>query len=143
MYDISETDSKLNKNLIIKTLYEFKTKCKETLKLLRCKMQKYIKILIIKMYNARGMYFTVLCCYIGVTRSKKIVSDRDYQKNKERVQELEVLWKNETLDSTINKYIDAFDTTRLQAFTSQIVTFKILTQVPFFEWITIFYILSP
>ena len=38
-------------------------------------------------------YFTSCCCYIEVTRSKKIESDRDYQKNKECVQELKVLWK--------------------------------------------------
>ena len=33
--------------------------------------------------------------------------------------------------------------TRLQAFTSQTVTFKILTQVPVSVWIAVFYILSP
>ena len=43
---------------------------------------------------------------MGVTRSRKIDSDRDYQKNKERVQEFKVLWKKEKLHSTINKYIE-------------------------------------
>ena len=42
------------------------------------------------------------CCCIGVTRSRKIESDRDYQKNKESVQDLKALWKKEKLHSTIN-----------------------------------------
>ena len=50
----------------------------------------------------------------------------DIRKNKERVQELKVLWKNEKLHSTINKYIEILTFTRLQACCSQIVTFKIL-----------------
>ena len=41
---------------------------------------------------------------MGVTRCRKIESDRDYQKNKERVQELKVLGKKEKLHSTIKKY---------------------------------------
>jgi len=32
-----------------------------------------------------------------------------YQKNKERVQELKVLWKKEKLHSTINKYIETLN----------------------------------
>ena len=56
----------------------------------------------------------VLCCY-GF-RSRKIESDRDYQKNKERVQELKVLWKNEKLHSTINKYIETFEINTIACF---------------------------
>ena len=58
--------------------------------------------------SRRGHHFTGLL-YIGVTRSRKIESDRDYQKNKERVQELKVLWKMKRLHSTINKYTETFD----------------------------------
>ena len=54
------------------------------------------------------MYFYEFCCYIEVTRSRKIEFDRDYQKNEEHVQEVKVLWKNEKLHSTINKYIETF-----------------------------------
>ena len=46
---------------------------------------------------------------------------QEYQKNKERIQELRVLWKN----STINKYIETLTFTRLQACCSRIVTLKI------------------
>ena len=49
------------------------------------------------------------CALYKVTRSRKIESDGDYQKNKERVQELKVLWKKETLYSTNNNYIETFD----------------------------------
>ena len=70
--------------------------------------------------------------------SHQIESDRDYQKNKERVQELKILWKNKTLYSTINKYIETLILTRLQACCSKIVTFKILTQIPISVWIAIF-----
>ena len=41
---------------------------------------------------------------IGLTRSRKIESDGDYQKNKERFPEFKILWKNEKLHSTIHKY---------------------------------------
>ena len=54
------------------------------------------------------------CCYIGVTRFKKIEFNRNYQKNKKRVQELKILWKNEKLHSTFNKYIETLIFTRLQ-----------------------------
>ena len=55
-------------------------------------------------------------CYIRVTRSRKIESDSDYQKNKERVQELKVLWKREKQHSKIDKYIiETLTFTRLQA----------------------------
>ena len=43
---------------------------------------------------------------MGSPDLKKIESDRDYQKNKERVHELKVLWKKERLHLTINKYIE-------------------------------------
>ena len=56
------------------------------------------------------------CCYIGVNRSRKIESDRDYQKNKQRVQELTVLWKNEKSHSTISMYIETFDTNTIIRF---------------------------
>jgi len=55
-------------------------------------------------------------CYIGVSRSRKIESDRDYQKNKEHVQELKVLGKKEKLHSTINKYIETFDINTITSF---------------------------
>ena len=71
------------------------------------------------------------CCYIGVTRSRKIKSDGDYQKNKERAQELKILWKKEKLLHTINKYNETFDTNTITSFSVQIVTFKVLTQIPF------------
>ena len=64
----------------------------------------------------RYLLFTVFLCYIGVTRSRKIESDRDYQKNKERVEELRVLWKKEKLLSTINKYIETFDINTIISF---------------------------
>ena len=48
-----------------------------------------------------------------------------YQKNKEPVQELRVLWKKDRLHSTINKYIGKLTFTRLQACCSRIVTLKI------------------
>ena len=54
--------------------------------------------------------FYRVCCYIGVIRSRKIEFDSDYRNNKERVQELKALWKKEKLHSTINKYIETFDT---------------------------------
>ena len=43
-----------------------------------------------------------------VATSRKIESDREYQKNKERVRELKVLWKKEELHSTISKYVETF-----------------------------------
>ena len=52
----------------------------------------------------------------GVTRSRKIESDSDYKKNKERVQELKGLWKKEKLYSTINKYIETFDINMITSF---------------------------
>ena len=76
------------------------------------------------------IFYQYICYYYGVTRSRKIESDRDYQKNKERVQELKVLWKKEKLHSTINKYIEMLTFTRLQSFCSQIVTFKMLNSSP-------------
>ena len=48
-------------------------------------------------------------CWIGIIRSRKIESDRDYQKSKERIQVLKVLWKKERLHSKINKYSVTFD----------------------------------
>ena len=63
--------------------------------------------------------------YIGVTRSKKTESDTDFQKYKERAQELKVLWKKERLHSTINTYIETLTFTRLQPCCSRIVTLKI------------------
>ena len=80
---------------------------------------------------------------IFVTRSRKIESDRDYQKNKDCVQELKVLWKRGILHSTINKYIEILTLTRLQAFCLQIVTFKMLNSSPCFGVDRHFYILSP
>ena len=82
---------------------------------------------------------------MGVTGFRKIESDRDYQKNKERIQELKILWKREKLLSTINEYIETFDTNTTTSFTSQIVTFKILTQVPFLcvSPFLIFFLLPP
>ena len=57
------------------------------------------------------------CCAVGVTRSREIVSDRDYQeKNKERVEELKVLWDKEELCPTINKYIETFDINTITSF---------------------------
>ena len=60
--------------------------------------------------------FYKFCYYIGVTRSGKIESDRNYQKNKARVQELKISWKKEKLHSTINKYIEKFDTNTITSF---------------------------
>ena len=77
--------------------------------------------------------FTNQVCYMGVTRSRKIDSDRDYQKNKERVQEFKVLWKKEKLHSTINKYIETLTFTWLQASYSQIITLKMLNPSPRFD----------
>ena len=37
-------------------------------------------------------------------------------KNKERIQELKVLWKKEKLHSTINKYIETFDINTITSF---------------------------
>ena len=62
------------------------------------------------------MMFYKFCCYIGIVRSTKIESDRNYQKNKERVQELKVLLKKEKLLSTINRYIETFDINKLTSF---------------------------
>ena len=62
------------------------------------------------------LIFYDCCDYIGVTRSRKIESDMGYQKNKERVQELKVLWKNEKLLSTINKYTETFNTNTISSF---------------------------
>ena len=45
-----------------------------------------------------------------------IESDRDCQKNKERIQELKVLWKKEKLHSTIKKYIETFYTNTITSF---------------------------
>ena len=59
---------------------------------------------------------------MGVTRSRKIESYRDDQKNRKRFLELKVLLKKEKLRSTINEYIK----TRLQACCSQLVTFEML-----------------
>ena len=56
------------------------------------------------------------CCYIGVTRSRKIESDGDYLKNNERVQELKVLWKKAKLHYTINKNIETFDINTVTSF---------------------------
>ena len=53
---------------------------------------------------------------LQVYRSRKIESDRHYQKNKERVQELKVLWKKKKLLSAINKYIETFDTSTIISF---------------------------
>ena len=72
------------------------------------------------------------CCYIGVTRSRRIESDRDYQKSKERVQELKVLCKGKNCILQSSSILKRLTLTRLPPFTSQIVTSKILTQVPFF-----------
>ena len=57
-----------------------------------------------------GSQTLVVCYYIRVTTSRKIESDRDCQKNKERVQELKILWKQEKLHSTISEYIETFAT---------------------------------
>ena len=81
----------------------------------------------------------VFSWHLGVTRSREIESYRDYQ---ERVQELKVLWKNEKLHATINKYIETLTFTRLQASCSQIVTFKMLTQVPVSVWPPFLYAFS-
>ena len=51
-----------------------------------------------------------------VYRSLQIESDRGYQKNKERVQELKVFWKKEKLLSTLNKYIETFDIITITSF---------------------------
>ena len=56
------------------------------------------------------------CTLYKITRSRKIESDMDYQKNKEHVQELEVLWEEEKLHSTINKYIETFDINTITSF---------------------------
>ena len=61
-------------------------------------------------------HFTRFVIIMGVTRSRKIESDRDYQKNKECVQELKVLGKKDKLHSTINKYIETFDINMITSF---------------------------
>ena len=103
-------------------------------------------------YNIRFSKFTyiitallknVFLWRLGVTRSRKIEPDRDYQKNKERVQKLTVLWKKEKLYSTIKKYIETLIFTWLQAFCSQIVTFKMLNSSSGFGVDRHFYMVSP
>ena len=59
----------------------------------------YNEILTLIEFLVNVMQFYKFCCYIGVARSRNIESDRDYQINKERVQELKVLWKGERLHS--------------------------------------------
>ena len=68
--------------------------------------------------NMNKSTLLVVCC-IGIARSRKIESDRDYQKNKEhkeRVEEHKVLWKKERLLSTSNKYIETLDTNTIASF---------------------------
>ena len=72
------------------------------------------------------------CCYIGVARSRKIGSDRDFQKNKERVQEFKVLWKKENCTLQLTSLLKRSTLTRLHAFTSRIVTSKMLNSSPGF-----------
>ena len=72
------------------------------------------------------LLFTNRYFYCGVTRSNRDRIWWGYQKNKERVHELEVLWEKERLHSTTNKYIETLTFTRLQACCSQKVTLKIL-----------------
>ena len=62
------------------------------------------------------MLFYYFGCYIEATRSKKIESDRDYQKDKERIQELKILLKKKKLHSTINKYTEQFDINTIISF---------------------------
>ena len=90
-----------------------------------------------------GTYFVVLLfIYYGVTRSLKNLIWYWYQKNKDRVQKLKVLWKNERLHSTINKYTETLTFIRLQACCSRIATLKIWNSSPLSLWIAIFYIIS-
>ena len=63
-------------------------------------------------------------CLLVVTRSRKIESDRGYQKNEEGVWELKVLWKKEKLHSTINKCIVTFDINTITSFYFKNIHFK-------------------
>ena len=67
-------------------------------------------------YHETSDILRVVVVDIGVTRSRVIESERDFHKNKERVQELKVLWKNERLHSTINKYIETIDVNTITSY---------------------------
>ena len=78
-------------------------------------------------------------CWIGVTRSRKIESDRSYQKNKERIQELKGLWKRKNCILQLTSILKRLTLIRLQAFTSRMIvhevkvkTFKIFNSCPRF-----------
>ena len=64
----------------------------------------------------KGIWFYVFCGYMEVTRSRQIESDSIYLKNKERVQELRILWKKKKLHFTNNKYIETFDINTIISF---------------------------
>ena len=74
--------------------------------------------------------------YIWVTRSRKIESDRDYQKKRNVFKNLKFCGERKNCTLQLTGILKRLTLTRLQAFTSQIVTFKILTQVPISVWIT-------
>ena len=65
------------------------------------KLYRYI----IKNITSESPLYKFLLLY----HHRKIESDRGYQKNKERIHELKVLWQKEKLHSTISKYIETFD----------------------------------
>ena len=78
----------------------------------------------------KGRVWGICCCILGSLFVIIIMGspdlERSSQKNKERAQELTVLWKKERLHSTINKYIETLTFTRLQTFCSQTATFEML-----------------
>ena len=80
---------------------------------------------------------------IGVTRSRKIESDKNFRKTRNVFKNLRFCEKRKNCPRQLTRILKRLTLTRLQAFISRMVTFKILTQVPVFLWITIFYILSP
>ena len=85
----------------------------------------------------------VLFINMGSPDLKKIGSDREgYQKNKERVHELKVLWKKERLHATINKYIETVDVHKVTSFFLQIVAFEMWNSSPHFGVGRLFYNIS-
>ena len=63
---------------------------------------KFVEQATFKRGKLREYFFGWMFCYYY--RSKKDRLRQGYQRKKERVQELKVLWKRERLHSTINKY---------------------------------------
>ena len=78
----------------------------------------------------RGHHFTTFVIIYEITRSRKIEYDRNYQKTRNVFENLRFCGKRKNCSIQLTSILKRLTLTRLQVFTSRIVTFKIFNSSP-------------